>query len=62
MQQLLFYFNICLGTIVPMNDDHEGREMYNLRLPDNSVIEYCYKEEILEYLETGTFEYNEYQP
>lgn len=42
-----------------MHEEHEGRAMYVLHFNDNTVVEHCYKEEVLEYIETGTFEYNE---
>ena len=48
-----------LGYITPMNDFHEGRELFTLKLSDGSTVEYVYKEEILNYMDTGMFEYNE---
>lgn len=45
--------------IITRADDHEGRPTYHLNLPDGTTYEYAYAEEILEYLITGTFEYDE---
>ena len=59
MKTLIFFFYIMVGKVVPMHEEHEGRAMYVLHFKDKSVVENCYKEEIFEYIETGTFEYNE---
>ena len=59
MNAILFYFYILVGRVIPMHEQHEGRDVYVLRFKDHTAVEYCYKEEILEYIETGTFEYNE---
>jgi hypothetical protein len=48
---------VVTGVITP-TDNVDGRKVYTLRIEDK-IIEYAYKGEILEYLETGTFEYNE---
>lgn len=56
---IIFYFYLLIGRVIPMNEQYEGRETYILRFEDNTVVEYCYKEEILEYIESGTFEYND---
>ena len=37
----------------------DGRNQYALFFPDGKVVDYAYKEEILEYIDSGTFEYNE---
>jgi hypothetical protein len=37
----------------------DGHKQYALFFEDGKVIDYAYKGEILEYIETGTFEYNE---
>jgi hypothetical protein len=39
--------------------DVEGRNTYALFFPDGKVVDYAYKAEIIEYIETGTFEYDE---
>lgn len=59
MNTLIFYFYLLVGRVLPMHEQHEGRDVYVFHFSDKTVVEYCYKEEILEYIETGTFEYNE---
>ena len=59
MYSILFYFYIILGRVTPMFEPVDGRETYVLHFSDGTVVEYAYKEEIVEYLQTGTFEYEE---
>lgn len=59
MNAVIFYFYLLVGRVIPMHELHEGRDMYVLKFKDHTAVEHCYKEEILEYIETGTFEYNE---
>lgn len=59
MAGILFYFYILIGRVIPMHEQYEGKDMYVLKFKDRTVVEHCYKEEILEYIETGTFKYNE---
>jgi protein-tyrosine phosphatase len=56
---LIFTCLLNLGFIEPMNESNDDREMYYIYLSDGNVIEHAYKEEVLEWIETGTFEYNE---
>ena len=49
---------IC-GTVVPMNEQNDDRDMYVLYLEDGGIIEHAYKEEIFGYIQTGEFEYDE---
>lgn len=53
--QLMFTLQLCSGTIVP-SDDVDGRTIYSV---PNMGIEYAYKAEIIQYLETGVFSYDE---
>lgn len=50
---------MLLTHIVTPQEEHEGRQMYNICFKDGTTIEYAYKEEVLEYIKTGTFKYNE---
>lgn len=59
MLELIFNLMIFLGTIVPMNDQNDGRDMYVLYLDDDKIIEHAYKEEIYGYIQTGVFRYDE---
>ena len=56
---ITFKAMMFLGYITPMNDSPEGVDMYLLNLPNGTVIEYAYKAEILEYIKTGVFEYDD---
>ena len=52
-----------LGFIMPMYDTNDEREMFYLYVVNHEkeklfVFEHCYEEEILEYIESGTFEYD----
>jgi hypothetical protein len=58
MKTIVFYWMMLKGSIIPQGDN-DGRKMYALKFPDNKVVDYAYKEEILNYLETGTFYYDE---
>jgi hypothetical protein len=58
MIKLKFIWMIITHVVTPQ-EKCEGRQMYTIHTKDNNIIEYAYKEEVLEYIETGTFEYNE---
>lgn len=53
--QLMFILNLHSGIIIP-DGDVDGRRTYSI---PSANIEYAYKAEILQYLETGQFDYNE---
>lgn len=53
--KLVFTWYLLTGVVVP-NGDVDGRTIYTM---PKAKIEYAYKEELVEYIETGTFEYNE---
>jgi hypothetical protein len=58
MSTIIFYLWLLIGTIVP-SEKHEGVQMYNI-IEDDGVIENAYKGEIINYIETGEFEYNDF--
>jgi hypothetical protein len=53
--KLIFTWYLITGTVQPI-DNVNGRTIY--AMPDSN-IEYAYEAELIEYIETGTFEYNE---
>ena len=53
--KLVFTWYLLTGVVVP-TDDVDGRTIYSM---PEANIEYAYEEELIEYIETGTFEYNE---
>ena len=57
--KVMFFLCVITGKVSPAHEYHEGRALYNIHTQDNKIIEYAYREEVEEYLATGTFEYNE---
>ena len=53
--KLLFTLKIYSGVIV-LSDDVDGRTIYAI---PSAGIEYAYKAEIIQYLETGVFTYDD---
>lgn len=51
----MFVLQLHTGVIIP-TDEVDGRTIYSM---PSANIEYAYKAEIIQYLETGEFEYNE---
>ena len=58
MNTLIFLWYLITGTVV-YQQEMDGRNQYALFFPDGKVVDYAYKEEILEYIDSGDFEYNE---
>lgn len=52
---LMFVLKLHSGIIIP-TDEVDGRTIYSV---PSAGIEYAYKAEIIQYLETGRFDYNE---
>jgi hypothetical protein len=52
---LMFILQLHSGAIIA-SDDVDGRTIYSI---PSAGIEYAYKAEIVQYLETGQFDYNE---
>jgi hypothetical protein len=55
LANLMFILNLHTGVVIPAGDV-DGRTIYSV---PSAGIEYAYKAEIIQYLETGTFKYNE---
>ena len=51
----MFVLQLHSGIIIP-TDNVDGRTIYSI---PSANIEYAYKAEIIQYLETGTFTYDE---
>jgi hypothetical protein len=50
------------GLVVYNGDDIDtGRPMFTLILNDGSVIEHAYREEVINYINTNQFQYNDFQ-
>ena len=57
MYNLIFRLYMLLGIVKPQ-DNVDGRTIYTIHTK-STHIEYAYKAEIIQYLETGQFEYDE---
>ena len=70
MNEIIFLWYLITGTIV-FQKDVDGRDTYRINFNELTVIregdkkfigysdDYAYKTEILEYIHSGDFEYNE---
>ena len=59
MINIVFYWMLLTKTITPAGE-HEGHQMYTIWYKDGKVIDYAYKGEVLNYIKTGKFEYNDF--
>ncbi len=62
MKILILYFWLMLSTGTITADKKENvhdRQTYTLKTADGKVYELVYIEEVLQYIESGKFEYNE---
>ena len=67
MSKSIFIWMLATGVVQPMNEEHEGHELYILCIendesdePPTICYEHAYEEEILYYIETGEFQYNDF--
>jgi hypothetical protein len=58
LAKLVFAFMLMKGTVVPQGE-HEGRKMYAVIMSDSTAVDYAYKGEVLNYIKTKEFKYNE---
>ena len=58
MNTLIFLWYLITGTVV-YQQEMDGRNQYALFFPDGKVVDYATKAEIMEYIKTGKFQYNE---
>lgn len=64
MLKIIFTWMLGTGLVQPMGEQNDGRDMYILYVVEHETtkvfaFEHCYEEEILEYIDSGDFEYNE---
>ena len=60
MSKLVFVWWLLNGTITPAGE-HEGHKMYTVWFnKTNQVIDYAYKAEVMNYIKTGVFEYDDF--
>lgn len=55
---IIFYYMLFIGDIKNI-DINEDRTTYTLITKENCVYEYAYKEEIINYIKTGDFIYDD---
>jgi hypothetical protein len=55
----VFIWLLLTGQVEYQQNGGDGRKQYALFFEDGTVVDYAYKAEILEYIETGTFEYDD---
>jgi hypothetical protein len=61
MTKLIFIWYLINGTIQPTQESVEGERMYNIHLKkEQKVIEYAYKNEVINWIETKEFKYDDY--
>jgi hypothetical protein len=48
------------GLVVYHSDDEFGQPLFTLYTSNGAPFDYAHKSEIIEYIETGTFEYNDF--
>jgi len=56
--KIVFLWYLLIGT-VKYQQTMDGHKQYALFFKDGKVVDYAYEAEILEYIKTGTFEYDE---
>ncbi len=63
LAKLIFTWLLGTGIVQPMNEQNDERDLYYLYVLDEQkevfVFEHAYEEEIINYIETGEFKYNE---
>lgn len=64
LTKIIFICMVLSGVVEPMNEQNDERDLYVLHLESEEgksiVMEHAYKEEIYEYIVSGSFEYNDF--
>jgi hypothetical protein len=58
MLKIKFIWMLMTSALTPTGEN-DGYKIYTVITP-TETIEYAYKSEVINYLETGTFEYNDF--
>jgi hypothetical protein len=58
MSKIVFMWWLLNGTITPAGE-HEDHKLYTVWFSDGKVADYAYKGEVMNYIKTGKFEYDE---
>ena len=59
MINIVFYWMLLTRTVTPAGEN-DGRKMYTIWCKDGKVIDLAYKGEVLNYIKTKEFEYNDF--
>jgi len=59
MSKLVFVWWLLNGTITPAGND-DNHKLYTVWFKDGKVADYAYKGEVMNYIKTGVFEYNDF--
>ena len=57
MRLFIFLWYLITGVITP-TEDVDGRQTYTIK-QNNYIVEYAYREEILHWIDSGDFVYDE---
>jgi len=61
LTKIIFIWMVATGVVIPAGtEDYNERQTYHLILDEDYVIEYAYEAEILKYIETGVFMYDDF--
>ena len=59
VSQMIFHVMVSIGLLIP-SGDVDGRVIYDVYTQDCELVaEYAYKGEVLNYINTGAFSYDE---
>jgi len=58
LTKLIFALYLWTGAVVPQ-DEHEGRKTYVIFFKDGTCVDYAYKAEVYNWIETGSFQYDD---
>jgi hypothetical protein len=58
LTKLIFILYQLTGTVTPQHEV-DGRETYAIFFEDGTCVDFAYKGEVYNWIETGSFQYNE---
>ena len=62
MTKIIYIWMLITGSVQPMHEKNDDRKLYILRIYDPAnqcIFKHVYREEIYNYIESGTFKYDE---
>jgi hypothetical protein len=63
LEQMIFDYYLTTGKVIPHEDNEYEkleRPMYYVLVNNSTVVEYAYKGEVITWIKTGDFKYNEF--